>query len=438
MKNSKRKGLSKKDFFAVIWGFVIFCVGDLLLTVLIGAFSFIGFSPAGNLFLFLYAFIIYGFSGWLIIEKSQSKSWYLAAFPLIIVLILKFFGETLHAIILLPWWWGVGVPNVAGNEVLNLGNPLYNYAILFLFQILGGQIAKYRKIDFRATFGNNPLMRVNRIYLFSGLILFGLLVILFMIKPTKICTANVPFQNPSASSLVFAMQKDDNTDVAITWVTNCRLNPTFWLNNAVMKPLAQDEVARSVMSIKSAMKQYPPHLLRERLRKVYLLGDLWTTGRGADGIYAPLEEEHDEGMYRAGFSEIYLVDEGDLTDIELQRIFHHEFSHLLQERYNTSYNETDWEALNSEDFTYDYVGSSQEITEESLQDGFLNEYSKTNVREEMSEFAELLFTNNEKFWRIVEINKIIRKKTDLVIAFYHAIDPIFTEKYFRNLPRESE
>ncbi len=131
------------------------------------------------------------------------------------------------------------------------------------------------------------------------------------------------------------------------------------------------------------------------------------------------------------------------TDSYIEGVFHHEFSSVLKRSFPAFLNSDTWEAVNEPTFTYGNGGvyairtgeASLALNPELYPSGFLTQYSQASVEEDINVFAQNLFSGEKSFWEIVERNPKIRRKAQLLIAFYQKIDPRFTESYFRRISR---
>ena len=65
--------------------------------------------------------------------------------------------------------------------------------------------------------------------------------------------------------------------------------------------------------------------------------------------------------------------------------------------------------------------------------GFLNDYSVADLEQDINVFAQNLFSGGAAFWKIADENPPILAKARLLIRFYNALDPMFTELYFRQI-----
>ncbi len=64
-------------------------------------------------------------------------------------------------------------------------------------------------------------------------------------------------------------------------------------------------------------------------------------------------------------------------------------------------------------------------------EGFLNQYATASLEEDFNATAQSIFAGSADFWRAVDRYDALRNKTRLAIQFYQALEPMFTEVYFR-------
>jgi len=136
---------------------------------------------------------------------------------------------------------------------------------------------------------------------------------------------------------------------------------------------------------------------------------------------------------------IYLANEGvaqGYTNTFIERAFHREFVGTLLSNYRCLFKENEWKRINPTGFQYGTGGDVTEkgqVSENLLEEGFLNDYAISSLENDFSELAAHLFTGGEEFWQTVDRYGKIRRKAMIAIDFYHALDPTFTEDYFRRL-----
>jgi hypothetical protein len=263
---------------------------------------------------------------------------------------------------------------------------------------------------------------------------------------------------PYASYADTSKEIDQRTGVQIIYTPEPDMFPKEWLTdpvNARVFPLPEMERERSSSIIKSALRKYPASILKARLERVYVVRNLIISG-------VPL------GGTSSG-NRVYIVNRGiprGYTDAVIEEIFHHEVAHILLRHFITKFNAAEWGKINPPGFQYSgsgleaikkkkhperstspYLGDSfgggrqcgwgssslGQYDRAYLKDGFLYEYATSHWQEDFCLFAQNLFMGKEVFWEIAARYEKIERKTAMVIGFYRAIDPTFTEDYFRRL-----
>lgn len=202
-----------------------------------------------------------------------------------------------------------------------------------------------------------------------------------------------------------------------------------WINPEVIR-LDTAEIQRMHAILDRSLGKYPSKLLKKNLRTIYVLKSMFFYGLEYGGTYYKRKVYISNNGIENGYSDAYL--EGS---------FHHEFSSVLLNRHPRSFDKDSWQASCPPGFVYGNGGRealSMNATNLNLdsalfRDGFLNEYSLASPEEDFNCFAEYIFRNDPGFWRAWESSESIRRKTEILIRFYHHLDPIFTLEYFRGL-----
>jgi hypothetical protein len=207
--------------------------------------------------------------------------------------------------------------------------------------------------------------------------------------------------------------------------------PDSWLEapeNGYSLPLNKNNESRGLSIIKSALDKYPEEMLKNNLKKVYLLGALKFYGLSYGGTY------YDNKIY------LCIKDSALGYDSKyIEKAFHHEFSSILLKNY--SIDELEWEYLNHSEFEYGDGGKEALKSGSARLDfdakynkmGFLNQYSTASFEEDFNEICANLFASSNRFWNLTGNYTRIRKKALMAIDFYSKINPVFTEEYFKGL-----
>jgi hypothetical protein len=226
---------------------------------------------------------------------------------------------------------------------------------------------------------------------------------------------------------------DERTSTEIFFLASERVFPAHWYGtriNAEVETLSRTERNRMIGLLQRAFAKYPDQVLRDHLHRVYLFRTMQFYGIHYSGTNAA--------------NTVYMSDD-ELnplySDQFIEQVFHHEFSSILKRAYPNRLKVKHWEEINPIWFDYGNGGvdairngeASMELDPDLFSSGFLSEYSQASLEEDINVFAQNIFTGSVSFWNIVDEHERIRRKAELLIAFYHSIDPTFDEKYFRRI-----
>lgn len=183
--------------------------------------------------------------------------------------------------------------------------------------------------------------------------------------------------------------------------------------------------------IERALSKYPEAVLTKHLKAIYVLSDLRYSGIVAGGTNSRTAVYLKVGDIKKGY-----------TDANIENIFHAEFSSILWRNARKNLDTASWKGFNPPDFQYltgDGVGAikqgkaSLRTNQELLQSGFRNQYAQSSLENDFNGFASALFMGEKEVWKSAEQYPSIRGKLSLTIDFFEAIDPAFSETYFREL-----
>lgn len=226
---------------------------------------------------------------------------------------------------------------------------------------------------------------------------------------------------------------DVESGVKIIFVIEPDMFPDSWLTeriNASAESLENSQFSRSLQIILSAMRKYPPTVLRNNLEKIYVVRELRYFNITAGGTNS--------------LNKVYVTNNGETagyTDDFIEKTFHAEFSSILLRNNPEAFIESEWNEVNPLNFQYDQGGvaaikagaDSTEFDPAYLFEGFLSEYSTSSLENDFNIFAQYIFTGSDSFWQLIETNSKIQRKLAIMIDFYRTSDPLFTEEYFRGL-----
>ena len=230
---------------------------------------------------------------------------------------------------------------------------------------------------------------------------------------------------------------DERTNTGIYFSVQERIFPKHWYYkriNAMVEPLPVSERRRMITILNRAFSKYPDEVIRENLEKVYVFRTMKFYG-------VPYGGTNNENT-------IYLADDysnPSFTDDYIEGVFHHELSSILLRSYSSFLDTNRWMSLNPKGFKYGGGGLSAIMNGEASlnfdpklnEQGFLTRYSQSALEEDINMYAQHLFDNDREFWSILEVCDQVHHKATLLIEFYHRINPVFTEQYFRDFYRDT-
>jgi len=226
---------------------------------------------------------------------------------------------------------------------------------------------------------------------------------------------------------------DPGSGVEIIFPADAGIFPHQWTIkkiNPSIRPVCHEELIRLEDLLTFAFSKYPVAVLNANLKRVCVVKSMTFYGLP----YGGTNYQHT----------VYLSDDNDnpwFNDEYIEQVFHHEFSSILLRDFHVYFDQAKWLSLNPPSFRYGKGGAdairqgmaSMALEPETIKQGFLSQYSTASVEEDINVVAQYLFTGNPEFWNVFAMNDIIRDKARLLIGFYHKINPVFTESYFRNL-----
>lgn len=221
---------------------------------------------------------------------------------------------------------------------------------------------------------------------------------------------------------------DEPADIPIINKPFEEIVPSRWQNIGNGIQMNDAQFLEVKKELQNAFQKYPPELLSKYLEKVIVFESMNLYGAEYAGTFVN--------------NTAYLTLRDGISYIE--SVFHHEFNTILLEHHPELFNRFEWISHNPDSFVYwdasrgvEYLkkyGTSQPAFETTyLSDGFLCKYSMTSLDNDLSRYAEGLFTSKKEFWDAFDTFEKVRNKAGTAIEFYNKLNPIFTEKYFRRL-----
>jgi hypothetical protein len=221
--------------------------------------------------------------------------------------------------------------------------------------------------------------------------------------------------------------------VSVSFGLEKRMFPCSWHRKTIdaqATPMAASAVPRVKGIMVRAFSKYPAGMPGKYLERIFVEKNLRFYGYPYGGSYSK--------------KTIYLTldDTNPLnTDQFLEERFHHELSSILWVENIRLLDLEKWKSFNAPGFIYGEGGLDAIRSGIAAMDtdpgyfgiGFINRYAMTEIEQDINVVAQNLFCGGMPFWKIVDGNERIRGKVVLLIGFYHALDDVFTEEYFRNL-----
>jgi hypothetical protein len=196
----------------------------------------------------------------------------------------------------------------------------------------------------------------------------------------------------------------------------------------------QEAITRNRRFLREELTRYPAALLKQDLKEVYVFKHLSEEDTEVGGLNSPEDKK------------LYLTDDGIYSEGSerfLRLSLHHEMAHLLFTNHASQFSAKAWAHLNPASFRYGNGGLESirthpneevELNPESWEEGFGYEYGKSDIEEDFACLAEAIFSGNPDFWKAVDRVPALKKKVNMLVAFYHSLDKSFDEAYFRHLP----
>ncbi|RYX85031.1 hypothetical protein EON83_07225 [bacterium] len=183
-------------------------------------------------------------------------------------------------------------------------------------------------------------------------------------------------------------------------------------------PLEGEERERALKIVDAALLRYPPSLLEQSLKAVFVVDTLNFRGISASGTY--------DGK------RVYLANRGvkkGFTDEWISGVFHSEFSSILMWRYSKFFDKAAWQACNSPEFTYggggvDAVKNGTARTtpaEEWWKKGFISQYGTASMEEDFNQVVKYMFTHSVSDRPILAVSTQLQQKAVLTKDFYRKL-----------------
>jgi len=224
--------------------------------------------------------------------------------------------------------------------------------------------------------------------------------------------------------------------------STCLSSDVKYYYYAEIAALERKSIPSALKIIEKALKKYPKEFINSNLKQIFVVKSLSSKVNisgtvSGDTIYMSYNHYHsksDPKYYRKYYQEYY-----NLTN---EKRIHHEFSHILYNKYAAFFSKTKWSNVNELPYK---EGGYMAIFSKNSKDwdtnfdydlmlcGFLSPYAQSDIREDIASFAENIFCPTKDFWEIYNTYKKINEKKLLIIDFYKTLDSTFTNNYFHKM-----
>lgn len=226
----------------------------------------------------------------------------------------------------------------------------------------------------------------------------------------------------------------ESPHITISFRTDLAIFPRNWQTYEIKpqaEPITQSDESSCVSTLKSSLNKYPRSVVEANLKTIFVSSNLSFYGLNYGGTNSE----------NAVYITLAPWREKNFNLRFLERAFHHELSSIFLRNYLNQFPQKSWNAALPTDFAYRGDGTqslregtaSTKYEAEFNKKGFLAEYSTSSLEEDFNLFAEALFSGDRDFWLLYDRYPLLAKKADLVIDFYHEIDPSFAKVQFRRL-----
>lgn len=243
-------------------------------------------------------------------------------------------------------------------------------------------------------------------------------------------------ERPAGEPEVVTRVTHEATGIELIFVLEDGMFPQSWYQaeiNAQAEALEIDEIERTIQVLNASLAKYPEKLIKNNLKRVYVLKSLEFFGTSYGGTYTS--------------NAVFLSNKGikrGYTDSYIEKVFHAEFSSILYNNYVVNFQEESWKSANAEGFEYGSGGmlalktgkSSESFQNQHNELGFLNQYAQSSIENDFNSFAKNLFYPTKDFWKLTEEWPGLKAKLELIVAFYGKIDEQFDLEFFRGLTGE--
>lgn len=198
------------------------------------------------------------------------------------------------------------------------------------------------------------------------------------------------------------------------------------------KPITNDSLKGIILEhLNLFLNKYPEELLSEAVKEIYVCNEFKFRGAYIGG-----NAYNEEQILVIAFN----TNELNTPDYWywMERLFHHELSHLIYHKFIKNFNQKKWKKENGVNYysnkvSRKYTNTDVALDTNLLQHGFINQYSRHNIKEDFAVYAEYMFTPDAKFKKEIKNYTRSNNKYKMMVDFFNKIDTSYTDAYFEKL-----
>ncbi|WP_262589713.1 putative zinc-binding metallopeptidase [Candidatus Pelagibacter communis] len=185
--------------------------------------------------------------------------------------------------------------------------------------------------------------------------------------------------------------------------------------------------------ISKAIEIYPISFLRNSgLRYVMICEDVVEDSLGyALAGLAPGHVDKSPGVFYLNLSSFKKFKNPKTKKKWLQKTFHHEFYHIIDSSMSLNQLDQEWERINETDYTDEPLLDGSGI--DTSVAGFISKYARYNSAEDKAELFTFMITQHKDFKKAIAKDKILAKKTKLMISRLKKVSPEINKNFWKNL-----
>ena len=175
---------------------------------------------------------------------------------------------------------------------------------------------------------------------------------------------------------------------------------------------------------------YPEDFIKKTgLKFVVLCGDISANSSNPIGL-APSHYDKSPGVFYISLKRIRQMISARKAKV-IRHTFHHELYHVIDAKLTLIDLDNEWSKINKNPYSKTLIVSNLKLLNDGK--GFITNYAKNNVSEDKAEVFANLINDYKATKEIIKNDKIIFKKTQLMISRLKKISPSINKNFWDNL-----